>query len=204
MEKKIAMAMKKIAISLPEPVLERVDRLAASRGESRSRLIATVLDRVARAKRDRDITAQIDALLANGTIAAEQKTTANEFLRMSRGPEGSGNSPMLMQSQATLFPHYDRRGNNCLEITKETIYDPFGREPMKKTKMSLAQIRAKYKDEWVLLAYYDLDERNEPLSGVVVAHSKDREEIYNRQMGIKKALCILYTGELPRDLAIMF
>jgi len=75
---------------------------------------------------------------------------------------------------------------------------------MKKNKMSLAQIRAKYKDEWVLLAYYDLDERNEPLNGVVVAHSKDREEIYNRQMGIKKALCILYTGELPRDLAIMF
>jgi len=30
-EKKKAMAMKKIAISLPEPVLERVDRLAASR-----------------------------------------------------------------------------------------------------------------------------------------------------------------------------
>jgi metal-responsive CopG/Arc/MetJ family transcriptional regulator len=83
MEKKRAMAMKKIAISLPEPVLERVDRLAASRGESRSHLIATVLDRVARAKRDRDITAEIDALLADGTIAAEQKATANEFLRMS-------------------------------------------------------------------------------------------------------------------------
>lgn len=77
------MAMKKIAISLPEPVLQRVDRLAASRGESRSRLIATVLDRVARVKRDRDITAQIDALLADGTLAAEQKATANEFLRMS-------------------------------------------------------------------------------------------------------------------------
>lgn len=77
------MAMKKIAISLPEPVLEQVDKLAASRGESRSHLIATVLDRVARAKRDRDITAQIDALLADGTMAAEQKATADEFLQMS-------------------------------------------------------------------------------------------------------------------------
>ena len=82
------MAMKKIAISLPEPVLERVDKLAASRGESRSRLIATVLDRVARSKRDRDIVAQVDALLADGTIAAEQKATANEFLRMSPWPRG--------------------------------------------------------------------------------------------------------------------
>ncbi|MBI1997282.1 MAG: type II toxin-antitoxin system HicB family antitoxin [Deltaproteobacteria bacterium] len=82
------MAMKKIAISLPEPVLERVDKLAASRGESRSHLIARVLDRVARSKRDRDITAQIDALLADGTIAAEQKATAKEFLRMSPWPRG--------------------------------------------------------------------------------------------------------------------
>ncbi len=80
--------MKKIAISLPEPVLERVDELAASRGESRSRLIAMVLDRVARAKRNRDITARIDALLADETIAAEQKATANEFLRMSPWPRG--------------------------------------------------------------------------------------------------------------------
>ena len=35
------MAMKKIALSLPQPVLEQVDRLAASPGESRSHLIAT-------------------------------------------------------------------------------------------------------------------------------------------------------------------
>jgi metal-responsive CopG/Arc/MetJ family transcriptional regulator len=83
-----SVAMKKIAISLPEPVLERVDQLAASRGESRSHLIATVLNRVARAKRDRDITAQIDALLADSKITAEQKTTADHFLRISPWPRG--------------------------------------------------------------------------------------------------------------------
>jgi Arc/MetJ-type ribon-helix-helix transcriptional regulator len=82
------MAMKKIAISLPQPVLERVDRLAASRGESRSHLIATVLDRVARAKHDRDITAQIDALFTDEKVGAEQKATADEFLRMSPWPKG--------------------------------------------------------------------------------------------------------------------
>ena len=80
------MPMKKIAISLPEPVLETVDRLATRRGESRSHLIATILSRVARAKRDRDITAQIDALLADKSITAEQKLTADEFLRMSPWP----------------------------------------------------------------------------------------------------------------------
>ena len=87
-EEQRVMAMKKIAISLPEPVLERVDRLAASRGESRSHLIATVLDRVARAKRDRDVTTQIDVLLADRTLAAEQKATADEFLQMSPWPRG--------------------------------------------------------------------------------------------------------------------
>jgi hypothetical protein len=75
---------------------------------------------------------------------------------------------------------------------------------MKGRKMSVAQIKTKYRDEWVLLADYHLDERNEPISGVVVAHSKDRDEIYSKQMDIQKNLCILYAGEMPQDLAIMF
>ena len=77
------MPMKKVAISLPEPVLKTVDRLAARRGESRSRVIATILSRVARVKRDRDITAEIDALFADETIVEEQKRTAEELLQMS-------------------------------------------------------------------------------------------------------------------------
>ena len=32
---------------------------------------------------------------------------------------------------------------------------------MKKRRMPVIQIKAKYKDEWVLLADYDLDEKNE-------------------------------------------
>jgi metal-responsive CopG/Arc/MetJ family transcriptional regulator len=77
------MPMKKVAISLPEPVLKTVDRLAARRGKSRSRVIATILSQVTRVKRDRDITARIDALFADETIMMEQKRTADEFLRMS-------------------------------------------------------------------------------------------------------------------------
>ena len=77
------MAIKKITISLPKPVLQRVDKLAASRGESRSHLIVTVLDRVARAKHDHDIIAQIDALFTDEILVAEQKATSKDFLRMS-------------------------------------------------------------------------------------------------------------------------
>jgi len=82
------MPMKKVAISLPETVLKTVDQLAARRGESRSHVFATILSRVACAKRDRDITARINALFADGTIVAEQKRTADEFLRVSSWPRG--------------------------------------------------------------------------------------------------------------------
>lgn len=77
------MPMRKIAISLPEPVLDTVDDLAARRGESRSGVIAAILSRVARVKRERDITARIDAILSDASVAAEQKRTADEFLRVS-------------------------------------------------------------------------------------------------------------------------
>ena len=75
--------MKKIAVSLPETVLATVNQLAERRGESRSHLIASILERVARAKRDRDITAQINALFADEVISKEQKQTADALLRMS-------------------------------------------------------------------------------------------------------------------------
>ncbi len=77
------MPMKKVAISLPGPVLETVDRLAAAQGASRSRVISSILSRVVRAKRDRDITAAVDALFADERVAEEQKRTADRFLRVS-------------------------------------------------------------------------------------------------------------------------
>lgn len=77
------MPMKKIAISVPEPVLKFVDQIARDRRESRSRVIATILSRLAQLKRDRDITAQIDVLFADGKIVADQKRTADNFLRVS-------------------------------------------------------------------------------------------------------------------------
>lgn len=79
--------MKRVAISLPEPILATVDQLAERRGESRSHLIATILSRVTQAKRDRDITARIDALFADETLRAEQKRTTDEFLGMTPWPQ---------------------------------------------------------------------------------------------------------------------
>ena len=71
-------------------------------------------------------------------------------------------------------------------------------------KENVETIKKTYADEWVLLSDYEIDESNEPLLGMVVAHSKDREEIYDKQMDIKEDLFILYTGKIPEDLAVMF
>lgn len=78
------MPVKKIAISLPESVLEAVDVLAAERGETRSRLIARILARAAGWKRDRDVTKAVDLLFEGGELAAEQSKTSEAF--RSAGP----------------------------------------------------------------------------------------------------------------------
>lgn len=45
-------------------------------------------------------------------------------------------------------------------------------------KENIKTIKKTYANEWVLLADYEVDESNQPILGLVVAHSKDREEIY--------------------------
>ena len=73
----------RVAVLLPQPVVNAVDELAEQRGESRSHFIASLLARVASAKRDREIRAEIDALFADPTVRAEQKDTAEAFIRVS-------------------------------------------------------------------------------------------------------------------------
>ena len=44
--------------------------------------------------------------------------------------------------------------------------------------LSYAQIQQRYDGKWVLIAYDSLDENLKPLSGEVIAHSTDRDEVY--------------------------
>lgn len=75
------MAVKKLAISLPEDVLEQVDAAARERGLPRSTFIAQVLERVARARRDAEITRQLDELFSDPDLDHEQRATAAAFGR---------------------------------------------------------------------------------------------------------------------------
>ena len=83
------MAATKFAISVPTEVMQEVDRAAEARGITRSRFISEVLRRVARAKRDDDISRRIEAVLSDPELAEEQSTTAAEYrrIRPRRGTE---------------------------------------------------------------------------------------------------------------------
>lgn len=50
-----------------------------------------------------------------------------------------------------------------------------------------AQIKAKYRDEWVLVSQDMFPDDPEPDGGIVVAHGEDRDEVlsHRRPMGIR-------------------
>ncbi len=77
----VTTAVRKIAISVPEGVLREVDRAARARGMTRSGFISSALARIARARRDAEITRRIDEILADPEIPRDQVETARAFQR---------------------------------------------------------------------------------------------------------------------------
>lgn len=75
---------------------------------------------------------------------------------------------------------------------------------MRDTSLTIAEIESQFESEWVLLGDPELGDASEVLSGKVIAHSKDRDEIY-RRAGSRGAerFAIVYTGRLPENAAIV-
>jgi metal-responsive CopG/Arc/MetJ family transcriptional regulator len=69
-------AVRKIAISVPEHVLAQIDEAAAERGKNRSRFITDMLVLLARARTDREISRRVNAVFAEPEVAREQVQTA--------------------------------------------------------------------------------------------------------------------------------
>ena len=73
--------------------------------------------------------------------------------------------------------------------------------------MKWEQIKSQFDDEWVLILVQKFDENYEVLEGEVLYHHKDKREVY-RQMAQQDRdpqtpLTIEYTGEIPKDWAVM-
>ena len=70
--------------------------------------------------------------------------------------------------------------------------------------LTLEEIFSLYPDEWVLIAYTELDEDLSVIRGEVLAHSPERDLLYNNALSRKgKSVAIEYTGPIPENLVAM-
>jgi hypothetical protein len=65
--------------------------------------------------------------------------------------------------------------------------------------MEIENIKKKYKDEWLLIKITVADEKDQPIEGELLLHSKSRDEVYEAQKDLKDDLYITYSGELPKE-----
>ena len=65
--------------------------------------------------------------------------------------------------------------------------------------MEIEKIKKKYKDEWLLIKITVADEKDQPIEGELLLHSKSRDEVYEAQKDLKDDLYITYSGELPKE-----
>ncbi len=70
--------------------------------------------------------------------------------------------------------------------------------------LTIAQIEAQFESEWVLVEDPQTNEALEVLSGKVRWHSKDRDEVYRKAVELRpRRFAMLYTGQIPKDTAIV-
>lgn len=70
--------------------------------------------------------------------------------------------------------------------------------------LTIAEIETRFQSEWVLVEDPQTNDTLEVQSGKVCFHSKDRDEVYRKAVELRpKRFAMLYTGELPKDTAIV-
>jgi hypothetical protein len=76
---------------------------------------------------------------------------------------------------------------------------------MSEKAMTIQEIETGFQDEWVLVAEPETNEASEVISGTVVCHSKDRDEVYRHAIALPKPkhYAVLFTGKMPENTAIV-
>jgi hypothetical protein len=71
-------------------------------------------------------------------------------------------------------------------------------------ELSVAEIHAQFSDEWILVEGRQTSPTLEVLSGKVLCHSKDRDEVYRQAVALRPArFAIIHTGAMPPNTAIV-
>ena len=68
----------------------------------------------------------------------------------------------------------------------------------------IEEIRKRYPGEWLLIVDYESDELTRPVRGRLTAHSRHRSDIYKKLSKYKGSIRIEYSGDVPKDVAVMF
>ena len=67
--------------------------------------------------------------------------------------------------------------------------------------LTVEEIKSRYDSEWILLADPEVNSRQEVISGRLLFHSKDRDEVYRKAIELKpKHSAFIYTGKIPDDI----
>ena len=70
--------------------------------------------------------------------------------------------------------------------------------------LTIEEMRYRYDGEWLLIAYKELDQQLKVLSGEVLAHSIDRDEVYAAlPLGRGKDIAIECFAKIPEDLVFI-
>lgn len=70
--------------------------------------------------------------------------------------------------------------------------------------LPISEIKQQYQDEWVLIAYTQVDENLSVTEGEVLAHSPNVETLYHLLPQYRdRAVAFEYVGDLPEDLAFI-
>lgn len=70
--------------------------------------------------------------------------------------------------------------------------------------LEIADIERQFPSEWILVGNPLTNDQLEVQGGEVLAHSKDRDEVYRQAIALRPArFAMLYTGMMPKDTAII-
>lgn len=70
--------------------------------------------------------------------------------------------------------------------------------------LTLEEIVNKYPNQWLLIAYTEIDENLNVVRGKVLANSENRDDIYDLLLLTKDIrVATQYTGEIPENIAMV-
>lgn len=70
--------------------------------------------------------------------------------------------------------------------------------------LNLSELRSRYPGEWVLVSDPETDEQLSVQSGRILAHSKDRDEVYRQAVALRpRRFAVLYLGSIPEGTAVV-